>query len=735
MKLVSKFRDMRISWKLLVAGTGICTLLGCTLVGFSIYQGYQIEEKARSGMLVYAKDRQKKIVDGVIHMVASQQELLEKSVAAYLNVARELLHRSGSVNFDTLHVEWIAVNQFSKESTTIRLPRMKTGDTWFGQHYEVTAPAPVVDEVQTLVDATCTIFQRMNQSGDMLRICTNVETPDKKRAIGTYIPAVNPDGQPNPVLKDILSGKSFVGRAFVVNRWYVTAYEPITINGRVEGVLYVGVPEESAVSLRRQIMNIKVGNTGYVWVVNPQGKYIISRNGERDGEDIYETKDEDGNFIIKDIIDKALLLEQGEITEAHYRWKNSASEAARFKTVTVGYYGPWQWIIGAGTWDEELYTGIEEIQRSNSSARVLMVVVLLLALVGSIVAWLSFARTITKPITRTVDMLEIVSNGDLTRRLPLTGNDEFGILARHFNFFVEKLQKMIGQIISNANTVANSAAELSVASTQITTATMHMSSEATSAAATTKLMTSTINTISTSAEEMKTSTQSVASAIEEMSASLNEVASSCNKELTIAADARKHSLDSRKIMDELGVAAQSIGRILELINNIADQTNLLALNATIEAASAGDAGKGFAVVANEVKELARQTAAATQEISNQISVIQSNTDTARNSIKAVAEVIDEVNSISTSIAMAVEQQNTTIGEIARNVAGVNTRTGEVSGNVSESAEKLSEVAVTISEVSTEAQNTAEGITHIKDNARDLAGISNDLKKLLAQFQI
>lgn len=684
---------------------------------------------------MYAKDSQHKIIDGVIHMVSSQQELLENKVRADLNVARMLLQQNGSVNFDTVTVAWKAKNQFDKKIHTVSLPRMKIGDTWLGQYSDISTIPPIVDDVKALVGGTCTIFQRMNKKGDMLRVCTNVETLDKKRAIGTYIPVVNPDGTPNTVLENILSRKKYVGRAFVVNRWYVTAYEPIIVNGNIEGVLYVGVPEESAVSLRRQIMDITVGKTGYVWVLNPEGEYVISYKGEKDGRNIYNEKDLDGNFFIQDIVKRATVLKPGEFMEAHYQWKNNPADPPRYKTVSIGYFKPWKWIVAAGTWDDELYKDVKEIRDSNSHARFLMIIVLIFTLILSAIAWLWYARMITKPIIGTVDMLKIVSGGDLTQRLPFSSNDEIGDLASHFNGFLDNLQKIIGKIISNANVVAGSAEELSTTSTQISTSTVQMSSEATNAAVTTETMTATINSIAASADKMTSATQSVATAIEKMSVSINEVAANCNKELHIANEAKSHSSHSKEVVDELGSTALSIGKIVQLINDIADQTNLLALNATIEAASAGEAGKGFAVVANEVKELAKQTAEATQEISEQISIIQSNTSTACDSINSVSLVIDEVNSISRNIVNAVEQQSSTVNEIARNISGVNDNMRMVSDDVSESAKGLSEVSETINHVSTSAQSTAENINHINDNARNLADLSHNLKQLLKQFTI
>ena len=130
------------------------------------------------------------------------------------------------------------------------------GTTWLGQNDARDVPTPIVDQVQQLAGGTATIFQRMNDAGDMLRVCTNVLGADNKRAIGTYIPANNPDGQPNPVLKAVLAGQTYKGRAFVVDRWYVAAYEPLRDDtGAVVGMAYFGTPLESVTALRQSIMD------------------------------------------------------------------------------------------------------------------------------------------------------------------------------------------------------------------------------------------------------------------------------------------------------------------------------------------------------------------------------------------------------------------------------------------------------------------------------------------------
>ena len=381
-------------------------------------------------------------------------------------------------------------------------------------------------------------------------------------------------------------------------------------------------------------------------------------------------------------------------------------------------------------------TAMEENRNSRYAIRMLLATIGA-SILGIIAFALFFAAGIARPVTSVVAMLKDISEGegDLTRRLKVASNDEIGELAGYFNKFIEKLQTLISTVVGNADTVASSATEFSTVATQIAANTEEMSAQTTTVASATQQATANVTTMSSVASAMSDSTNSVATAIEEMSASLNEVARNCQNELNIAAEAGKHAASGKEVMDKLGTAAQSIGKVIELINSIADQTNLLAINATIEAASAGDAGRGFAVVANEVKELAKQTAQATLEIQKQVEDIQVNTSEAVKAIDSVATVIKEVNSISQTIVSAVEEQSATVNEIAGSVTGVSTGAQEVARNLAESGQRLSVIAGTVNGVSGAVSETAGGITQVKSSAGDLARISENLKKLLSQFKV
>lgn len=356
---------MKIGFKITVIAILPIILTALVILTIALYQNSRLHQFFNVEVDRQARSEAQKIAQNVYLMCRSAQESVQQTVNANLRVADDILERSGPVTFDSHQVRWEAVNQFTQRSQTVTLPRMLVGNRWLGQIHDPAHPALVVDATEELVGGTATIFQRMNETGDMLRVATSVIDKDGSRAIGTYIPAVNPDGKPNPVVTTLLGGDTFRGRAFVVDAWYITAYQPIwdRTRTRVVGALYVGVKQENLQSLRQGIMDIVVGKTGYVWVIggkgNQHGRYIISKNGERDGELLLDTVDESRQPFVQRLIDQAMALpapEDGKsipVAFDRYPWKNLDENAERYKSVALTYFAPWDWVIGAAYYESD----------------------------------------------------------------------------------------------------------------------------------------------------------------------------------------------------------------------------------------------------------------------------------------------------------------------------------------------------------------------------------------------
>jgi methyl-accepting chemotaxis protein len=307
-----------------------------------------------------------------------------------------------------------------------------------------------------------------------------------------------------------------------------------------------------------------------------------------------------------------------------------------------------------------------------------------------------------------VEALKAAKSGNFSVRLTEDSNlgSDLSEVAIAFNEMITSVRDSIQQMAEVASTVASAAEELTAVSGEMTDNASQTSEQATSASA--------------SAEQVSQNATTVATAVEEMTASIREIARNSTQGAKIATDAVATAVKTNSTIGKLGQSSLDIGKVVKVITSIAQQTNLLALNATIEAARAGEAGKGFAVVASEVKELAKQTASATEDISQRIEAIQTDTNGAVQAITEITEVVNQINDIQTTIASAVEEQTATTSEISRNVA--------------ESAKGATDIAKNIGIVAQNALNTTSGATNTSQAAEELARMAIDLQKIVGKFQ-
>jgi methyl-accepting chemotaxis protein len=348
-----------------------------------------------------------------------------------------------------------------------------------------------------------------------------------------------------------------------------------------------------------------------------------------------------------------------------------------------------------------------EMNSVTSSAILTLTLTTLIAIIAGVATAVFLSRRISASAQSILLQTEALAHGDLTQEeMALSSTDEFGDLAKAVHKVSGSLKATILAIAENAETMATASEELSSTSQQITS-----NSEETSTQA---------QVVSSASEQVNTNLQTVATGSEEMSASIKEIAKNAHESARVAIGAVKVADDTNHIVGKLGDSSTEIGQVIKVITSIAQQTNLLALNATIEAARAGEAGKGFAVVANEVKELAKQTAKATEDISRKIEAIQGDTKSAVGAIGQISGVIRQVNDIANTIATAVEEQNATTNEMARNVG--------------EAARSSSEISRNISGVAEAARNTAQGSGDLAKASQSLAEMSSKLRQLIAQFK-
>ena len=388
----------------------------------------------------------------------------------------------------------------------------------------------------------------------------------------------------------------------------------------------------------------------------------------------------------------------------------------------------------AGREQELMDSRMADATNTAAQARYLVtggtVIIIVLALGISIV----LARSITKSIGETVSMFQVIAEGDLTKRLDESRQDELGELAQWSNKFVGNLSEILGKLSLDATSLNGSSQDLSSVATELAAGASGATEKSTTVAAAAEEMSCNMGSMVNSTEQVSSMVRSAATSLGEMNTSITEVAQNAEKAAAVARDASRLATESNDSIGELGTAADEIGKVIVVIQDIAEQTNLLALNATIEAARAGDAGKGFAVVATEVKDLAKQTAEATDDIRRRIEGIQDSTGSAVTAVGKISEVINTINDVSRTIAAAVEEQSVAVKGISENVSQAATDTESVAIGLSQSATASQEITQNIAEVNQVLEQTASGAQHTQEAGADLNLLSEQMERVFSQFK-
>jgi len=667
----------------------------------------------------------KSVAATTYQMCRSSHERTRRRLEHNMSVARNAIDELGGVHFAG-ETTWSARDQETGEIRHLSLPKLQMGAA-ARRSTDRTLPLPLVDQIKATTRDSCTVFQRMNEAGDMLRVETSVVDKQGQRAIGTFIPAKSPAGQPSPAVSAVLSGNVYWGRARVVDHWELAMYEPIwdgPTKQKIVGMLYVGADLDVLTrDVRETILHSTVGRSGYVFVLGgrgeARGRYIVSKGGERDGENIWEVRDDSGQPFVQTLIGKGLGTHEGGIDFHRYPWRNRGEADARMKVAALTYFEPWDWVIGASAYEDDFTALTQQVVGSlDRIALYVLIAGVLIFLVMSAVA-ATAAKRISRPIEAAVATFHAIAQGDLTREMATTGFVELKQLASASNDMSFGLRCMLGKVASYVETITLASQEMSRVSE-------HMANGAGQSV-------KQVDAMAKEAEHLETIVQEAASAMGDATGELERVAhttedlmsrmevvgNSTGQARTVIQTTEEEAAQVSSAMDALGQAAQLIGKVTETIAQISAQTKLLALNATIEAARAGTAGKGFAVVAGEIKDLAQQTAKATEDIRERILAMQSSTQGAVQDMGRIASRIGEIRRTVTEATQAIEDQAGTIRTVASGII-------DAAAVVKDSNEKATQTRANMQRITT-------SLTLVRNGAQDVTAASGQVHTRAAQL--
>ncbi|MFW5807785.1 MAG: methyl-accepting chemotaxis protein [Spirochaetota bacterium] len=615
-------------------GTKFSILITLSFLFIMSAIGYYTVNMQQGYISTHADNQMQEEMNDLYNILDMQISGNQEKVNISLNLAHNYLYSLGDITIQNQTVQYDAVNQITNQTTPVTVP------VWTIGGRQIQNDKEIVDSIKKRAVETVTIFQKIEPG--YLRISTNVMKGDGTRAIGTYIP------NSSEVIQTVEQGDTYRGRAFVVNDWYLTAYEPIIINGQVRGILYVGVREKNMTLLRSIFSKKTYYDNGYPFLISDDGTMLIHPTQE--GENVSSA-----DFFTR------MTASQSRQGKLSYTVDDTE------KILYYRYYKPINAYVAAtfNRKDSEVLS----IQTRNT-----IIVTITIGIVIFIGVVLLVTRSVTVPLRTVKDLVHEVSLGNLNNRYTgrLSG-DEIGDMVYSINQMIDQLTTTVGAIVQSSTKINQISDEFS----------------------------QTAMRMSEGANEQAANIEEITSSLEEMSASISHNNQNAKKTDTLAQNTSLLAEEGGAAVQQTVSAMKEITDIITVIEDIAYQTNLLALNAAIEAARAGENGKGFSIVASEVRKLSEKSQEALQKISNVVHESLTIAESAGNKIEQIVLDTKKTADNVQTIAHASEEQDLGVQQIntgTEQLNDISQTSAEAAENLAEKAQYLQQTATSLMEL-------------------------------------
>lgn len=684
--MLKKLHNIQFTTKLFVAIVFISVVSVLVIAGNAIRLSHDSLEQF--GEMAVANTHQA-VLDTILMYDKNVQEDLKSDLRFF---KREIATKGDVELISSSMLKQAMVNQDTQETTVKEIPRLVIGATY------INGSNGFVEAIENTVGTSATIFQLVDDK--LLRISSTVTKPDGQREVGNYIPSTS------QIYQAIAKGETYLGKAYVANDWFLTAYAPLyDWDDKLVGAIQVGRPMLNT-QIRTLVSGVKIGK-GFFYLFRQDGSVLL-----------HPTIEEKSN-----IFDSVPELRTGK--NGYFSYMKDGDK--RFtRTALIDQWGAY---IAIDLNEDDINGGLDKkMLRTNLIAGLIVVA-------GGILLTFLLVRSINRPLRELAEKSTKVGEGDYTVEFSSENRDAIGQLTNALGAMVDKSKEMIEDIVSSSRTLRSASDQLLNVSMEMVTNADTTTEIADETAGNAEIASSNMESISSAMEESATNLEIIATAAEEMGSTIKEIAENSSKARVTTENAVSSAQRSHKAIKGLGEAAQSIGTVTATITDISEQTNLLALNATIEAARAGEAGKGFAVVANEIKELAKQTAEATGEIKTAIGGIQVQTEETIFDIEEISKIITDVNDIVATIVTAVEEQAVTTSEIARNVTQASAGVNEINENIETGSRLTGSMSAGVSQVKEKSLAVKKSSEEIRVSASGLSELSGKLTEFVSRFRI